>query len=235
VNDTERCRLLGSYRTPRCHIGQWVRCAVRGEVQIKAISDAPIPWPLCKSGKWLIPVVYRDLTKAIRTESAQAIAHWWGVGKCSVWLWKKALGVGPITKGTSRLFSEYTKEDWAIQARAKSRAKCRDPIQDQERRQKIAEAKRGKPRPAHVMAAVRKSRLGSKHSEETRQQMRETHILRGTLVPGTRVWTAEEDEILRTHRTKEVARLTGRSLRGVIARRQQLGLPDARRRENRLR
>jgi hypothetical protein len=234
VDDTERFRLLGTYRTPRCRIGQWVRCAVRGEVQIKAISDGPIPWPMCQTGTRLGLVVYRGLEKAIRTESVQAIAHWWGVGRCSVWLWKKALGVPASTPGTKRLRVEHNKEPWAIEARAKAHAQSRDPIQDQERRQKISEAKRGKPRPPHVIAAIIKAHKGTKASEETRQRMKEAHILRGTLVPGTRVWTPEEDEILRTHRTKEVARLTGRSLAGVIARRQQLGLPDARRRENRL-
>jgi hypothetical protein len=65
------------------------------------------------------------------------------VGITSVWKWRKALGVGPITEGTSRLFSEYTKEPWAVEAWAKAHRKARDP----ERCRKIAEAKRGKPRP----------------------------------------------------------------------------------------
>ncbi len=27
--DADRFRLLGTYRTPRCRVGQWVRCRVR--------------------------------------------------------------------------------------------------------------------------------------------------------------------------------------------------------------
>jgi hypothetical protein len=92
MDETERFRLLGTYRTPRCHIGQWARCAVRGEVQNKAISDGPIPWPMCQTWTRLGLVVYLVFLQAVRTESVQAIAHWWGVGKCSLWSWKKELG-----------------------------------------------------------------------------------------------------------------------------------------------
>ena len=50
MNDADRSRLLGSYRTPRCRIGQRVRCLVRGEVVIASLSTAPIPWPMCRRG-----------------------------------------------------------------------------------------------------------------------------------------------------------------------------------------
>jgi hypothetical protein len=60
--------------------------------------------------------------------------------------------------------------------------------------------------------------------------MSQTHRRRGTLVPGTRVWTAEEDELLKTLPAEEVARRTGRSLSAVHTRRQRLGMPDGRRR-----
>ena len=79
MTDADRFKLLGRYRTPRCRIGQKVRCQVRGEVVIVALSDAPIPWPLCKRGKWLVPVVYQGLARALRRESAQAVAHHWRI------------------------------------------------------------------------------------------------------------------------------------------------------------
>jgi hypothetical protein len=94
VIDADRHRLLGKYRTPRYRIGQKVRCQVRGKVVIVGLSDAPIPWPLCKRRKWLVPVVYQGLARALRLESAQAIVHHWGVGQVSVSRWRKALGVG---------------------------------------------------------------------------------------------------------------------------------------------
>ena len=59
MNDATRFKLLfGPYCTPRFRVGAVVRCAVRGEVRIVGLSDAPIPWPVCKAGKWLAPVVY---------------------------------------------------------------------------------------------------------------------------------------------------------------------------------
>jgi hypothetical protein len=67
MEDTERYRLLGTYRTPRCRIGQKVFCEIRGDVTICGINDAPILWPLCKCGRAL--VVYKDLLKALHRES----------------------------------------------------------------------------------------------------------------------------------------------------------------------
>jgi hypothetical protein len=50
MDDADRFRLLGKYRTPRFRIGQRVRCLVRGEVIITGMTEAPIPWPLAKGG-----------------------------------------------------------------------------------------------------------------------------------------------------------------------------------------
>ena len=138
----------------------------------------------------------------MRRESNQAICHWWGITPQAVSKWRKSLGIGPITEGTSRLYSEYTKEPWAVEALARGQAKARDP----ERCRKIAEAKRGNPRPRHVIEAVRQARLGMRHTDESRRKMSEAHQRRGTLVPGTIVWTAEEDELLKTLPAEEVAR-----------------------------
>jgi hypothetical protein len=61
--------------------------------------------------------------------------------------------------------------------------------------------------------------------------MSAAHKARGTLVPGTRLWTAEEDELVRTLPRGEAARRTGRTPQAVTDRRRLLGLPDGRRRE----
>jgi hypothetical protein len=80
MNDADRYQLLFSpYRTPRWRVGQRVRCAVRGAVVVVGLSDAPVPWPLCRCGKWRVPVVYRGLARAVRRESELAVAYWWGV------------------------------------------------------------------------------------------------------------------------------------------------------------
>jgi hypothetical protein len=50
VEDHERSRLLGKYRTPRFRIDRTVLCEVRGEMVITGMTDAPIPWPVGKGG-----------------------------------------------------------------------------------------------------------------------------------------------------------------------------------------
>jgi hypothetical protein len=225
VEDAERFKLLGTYRTPRCRIGQRVRCAVQGEVVIVALSDAPIPWPLWHSGSHLVPVVYKGLLRAVRRESEQAVVHWWGVGVELVWKPRKALGVELVNEGTYRLKRDYAAEPWFIEARAEAHAKARDP----ERCAKIAASKQGKPRPAHVVQAVIDAHLGTHHSEETRRQMSESHRRRGTRPPKAgRPWTAEEDELVRTLPIAAAAEKTGRTRCAVASRRLKLGLPDGR-------
>jgi hypothetical protein len=44
MDDAERFRLLGKYRTPRFHIGQKVICEIRGEMTITGITEAAILW-----------------------------------------------------------------------------------------------------------------------------------------------------------------------------------------------
>jgi hypothetical protein len=142
--------------------------------------------------------------------------------------WRKALGVSVTTEGTSRLRSDHTREPWAVEARRKGAAKAGDP----ERREKIAAAKRGKTRAAQVRDAVGAANRGRPLSPETRRKMSAAHKARGTLVPGTRLWTAEEDELVRTLPPAEAARRTGRTPHAVTDRRRLLGVPDGRRRSS---
>jgi hypothetical protein len=167
----------------------------------------PIPWPIGKRGRAKSLVVYRDLVKAVRRESARAVMRWWSMKRCTVWKWRRALGVDPTNEGTSQLRREHARTHPALVAgRQKGQAKAGDP----QRCAKIGAAKRGKPRPPHVVAAVRAAHLGTHHSEETRRKMSATHKARGTLVPGTVPFTPEEDELVRTLPTAEAAARTGR-------------------------
>jgi hypothetical protein len=150
MDDAGRFRLLGHYRTPRVRYGQTVRCLIRGEVEVVGLHDAPIPWPVGKRGRHQALVVFKDLAKAVRREAAQAVGYWWGVGTDRVWKWRKALGIGATTQGTSRLRSAYCAEPWADAARAAAAARAGDPG----RREKIAAARRGKPRPRRVIEAM---------------------------------------------------------------------------------
>jgi hypothetical protein len=219
VDDAERFRLLGKYKTPKVRYGRRARSLVRGEVTVCGLTDALIPWPIgAKHAKCL--VVYGDLARAVRRESNQAVAYWWGITPQTVTIWRKALGVEPSTAGTSRLRRDYAKEPWAREAIARAQGKAQDP----DRRAKIAAAKRGKPRPAHVGQAVAEAHRGTQHTAETRARMSTTHKARGTLVPGTRVWTPEEDDLARTLPPEETAQRTGRSVVAVRIRRRVLGV-----------
>jgi hypothetical protein len=194
---------------------------------IKSMTDAPIPRPVGKRGPGRHSLIAcKDLARALRRESNQAVSHWWGVDNRTVTKWRRALGVDVTTAGASRLRSEYANETWAIEAFAKAHSKARDP----ERRRKIAEARRGKPRLRHVLDAMHNARRGSHHTEEARQKMSEAQRRRGVLVPGTVSWTAEEDELVRTLPAEEVMRRTGRSLIAVYTRRSKLKVPDGHRR-----
>ncbi len=78
--DADRFKLLfGPYPMPRCRVGLWLRCAASGMLKVVAISDAPIMWPLCNSGKHLVPIVCGEQVKAIKRESNQGAAHHWAV------------------------------------------------------------------------------------------------------------------------------------------------------------
>jgi hypothetical protein len=103
---TDRLRLLfGPYRTPRFRYGQRVFCEARGWVKIVGLRDGPIPWPYGRRPgvKSKALILYADLARAVRRESAQAIAAWWGVGMYTVWKWRKALGVPKFNEGTRQV------------------------------------------------------------------------------------------------------------------------------------
>jgi hypothetical protein len=127
MDDAERFRLLGTYRTPRFRIGQRVRCLVRGEVIITGMTHAPMPWPIGKVRQGRALVVYKGLAKAIRRELNQAVCHWWGITPQTVSKWRKILSVPRATTDTSRLHRTYATSDPAIiEGRHKAHAKARD-------------------------------------------------------------------------------------------------------------
>jgi hypothetical protein len=116
-------------------------------------------------------ILYGDLAEAVKRESEQAVAHWFGVGLDTAWRWRQALGVGATTEGTSQLRSDDAFEPVQTAARAKAHQKARDP----QRCARIAAAKRGVPRPAHVREALLQASIGSKPNDETLRKMSEAH------------------------------------------------------------
>ena len=77
------------------------------DCKVTSVTSAPIPWPRVQpleqrggSGLW----VNDELAKAIRTEIAATLKHWFGVTAGVVWKWRKAFGVGgrATTEGSKR-------------------------------------------------------------------------------------------------------------------------------------
>jgi hypothetical protein len=133
-----------------------------------------------------------------------------------------------VTEGTSKRLSDHAREPAVVAGLKKAQAKSGDPG----RRAKLAAALRGTKVDRRVVEALAAQRRGTRHREESRRRMSETHRHRGTLVPGTQVWAPEEDALVRSLPAAEAARRTGRTLGAVWQRQRVLGLPDGRRKEN---
>jgi hypothetical protein len=230
--DDRHLLLFGPYRPPRFRYGSRVMCELRGQVELVGLREAPIPWPVGRrvgarrSSRGL--VLYAGLARAVRLEAPLAVAYWWGVTAQTVTVWRKALAVGPTTSGTSVLRARVMLGEHGRRMRESGVAKARDP----ERCEKIAAAKRGRPRPPHVVESIRRAHTGRVHSEEERRKRSEAHKRLGTWPPAAgRPWTEAEDAVVRSPRPCEAARvLTGRSVASIRSRRHTLGVPDGRRR-----
>jgi hypothetical protein len=226
MQDADRFKLLhGPYRAPRFRYGATVACQAYGLVKVVGVTSARIPWPVSLRGSSRVLVLYGSLVRAVRRESNQAVAYWWGVSGQTVTKWRKALSVATTNEGTWRLRSEYALEEPIADGRKLAWTKARDPV----RRAKIAASRLGKKRPPHVIEAIRKAHLGKKHSPEVRAKMSAAHRRRGTRPPKAgRPWTAAEDAIVRSLPAAEVVQKTGRPLSSVYGRRRELGMPDGR-------
>ena len=113
---TPRPPLLGGpYRAVRVRPGHTVVCLMRGEVEVHGVTegarstdDGPLAWPYvepCPGTRRLTMLVLGDLPRAVRTESVQAVCHYWRVGRHTVQRWRRALGVGRMTAGTRALWA----------------------------------------------------------------------------------------------------------------------------------
>ena len=222
--------LLGSYQSPQFDYGDAVFCEFRGEVVITGLTSARIPWPVAKrpgsAGRTL--AIYGDLAEAVRRESVLAVCYWWGITPQTVTKWRTAMGVAAMTEGTVLLKVTSATDSVALEAaRERGKAKARDP----ERCEKIAASKRGKPRPQHVIDAMREGRTGKPHTEEVRKLLSELSRRRGARPPKAgRPWTAEEDALVWSLPAAQVAEQTKRTLSAVYTRRYELNVPDGRRR-----
>jgi hypothetical protein len=137
MRSSEKVKLLGGpYRAPALRRGQLTFCRYRRcKVVVTGWTDARIPWPLCKPWKgYGRPGILVDekLARAIGTESAAALMHWWGVGAHQVWKWRKSFGIGRAdTPGSARL----------VRAAAQKGANAEKHLSEEERERRRRQAK----------------------------------------------------------------------------------------------
>jgi len=220
MNDSERFKLLGTYKTPRVRIGRVLTCEARDDdVIVTGYSSGRIPWPIGrrrKSGGSGGFIVFGALARAIRAESNQSVAYWFGVTLKIVTNWRRALGVGFTNAGTRKLRQGYGREDWFQEVQRQGLAKSLDP----EVRKRIAESQKGRTLNPKQMEAIRRPR-----SVETRAKISAARKESAKRVASHgQIFTPEHDEIIRTHSAGEAIRLTGRTPESIYSRRKVLGI-----------
>lgn len=122
------------YETPPFtlpRMAHWTSCPT---LTIAGVSKGRIPWPYCVPRSRAL-IVYRGLERAVRMESASAVAYWWGVSIDTVGTWRRTLGISQYNAGTVKL----------------RRAEYDDPQPSK----KMVAAKRGKPQPVSVRKKIR--------------------------------------------------------------------------------
>lgn len=210
--------LHGPYLPPKTRRGRRLFCEVRGTVEVGGYSDGPVPWPRVKKGGVHSLILCGDLVRAVRHESAQAVAHHFAVSKSTVRKWRRALDVPEHNEGTRRLGGRIAvarDDDRLARARAAAQQSASVELR--------AAPRRGKPPHPNLLAASAKA---DHHPPGWREKMSATFRARGNwLQPHTRPWTAADDALLGTARDAEVARRQGRTTRAVYLRRFKLGVP----------
>ena len=96
-------KLLGEpYAPPPCREGAWVMDELHGLVHVNGFSDGRLSWPTRKRprGGARALMLTEDLVRAIRLESAVAVAYWWGISTKTVRMFRRLLDVPRNTPGT---------------------------------------------------------------------------------------------------------------------------------------
>jgi hypothetical protein len=134
--------LIGTYTPPAVRKSDRVACLYRdAECVVTGFHDARIPWPRVRacdchggSGLW----VNDTLLKAIRTESAEALKHWFGVGTKAVWSWRRAFGKTQFgTPGSAAAHAAASEEGAAA-----TRGKPVTPARRKQLREHLAAARK---------------------------------------------------------------------------------------------
>ena len=111
---------FGPYAPPAVKVSDELTCEIRGLVRVVAWSAGRIAWPCCKTTR-LSLIVCADLAQALRRESNQAVAYWWGVDINTVMRWRRALFIQYKTEGYLNLKRAWVPETLSPEMRALGR------------------------------------------------------------------------------------------------------------------
>lgn len=188
------------YRVPDVKRGDWLHDEIHGLVCVGGYTkDRIIPWPRVKKNGRAQLILCGDLVRAVKTESATAVAHNWGVSVTTVWSWRVALGVdNKNNPGTQRLYKllKPSKLTDSVAARGRESALSAESIE------KMAATKRGKPMhpntaKALINAAKKKKRWAQRQIERDKKIQADI----------TRAMTADEEKIISRDAAKQCGKL----------------------------
>lgn len=215
----------GPYLAPDVREGQHIFCEMRGMVQVGGWTNAPIPWPRVKKTGAHSPILCGDLCRAVRTESAIAVAHWWGVNPVLVWKWRKALGVGK-TEGTRRLWQGY-KPQKLTEERAE---KGREAAKTAESRAKRSATQTGRKAHEKTRKALLAAAQQPKSEDWKKQQaLSMTRQWENCIRDRHPVWTAEKKAELTKLceeglTAREIAEIMGMTRFAILSARRRFGI-----------
>jgi hypothetical protein len=131
---------------------------LHGLVQVNGFSEGRLSWPTRKRprGGARTLALTEDLVRAIRLESAVAVAYWWGISTKTVRVFRRLLDVPRNTPGTIARHAVVA-EPPPAEAGAKGRMKV---ATSPAIRQRIADAQRGKQVSAEVREKMSEARRG---------------------------------------------------------------------------
>jgi hypothetical protein len=242
MNPRDRVALLhGPYQVPALRKGDHATCLYRDcEVVVTSWTDAPIPWPRCRSVEYKrgAPglLVDDELVRAICHESAAAVGHWWRVSVPVVWCWRRAFNVNKINnEGSNRLVRAAAAEgadaikakEWTAEEREVRRQIALKNELAKHLRTAYCEETWTK-KEIDLLGMPPDTKVARK-TGRTHDAVRQKREELGIPNPTSWRWRVEELALLGTRTDAEVARMLGRSEQSVTQKRWKLGVPCVRR------
>lgn len=192
----------GPYRAPRVPKSGFLRCRLRGRLKVGGYTDEVISWPVAEGRIKKQLIVCGDLVRALKTESRVAIKQHWGISLALVSEYRRALGIERYTAGSWRLFWRNVNLARTDEARAKL-SSAHEGRADRMTPDERAKLRRIQKRPKPEKWKKRMSRMWKDRIARIGMPIK---------------WLPEELAMFGIVPDREIARITGRSLSAVKAR-----------------